>query len=205
MLSKTLFLLFDEGVLIVSDAESKQSDYPNRWRMFTVTQVEELKILIRIYDMIIVPIARKFTRKERGFTDLQRIGISLFISTMCMSVAAIVEIIRLKLAKEHLTLNIFWQVPQYVLMGASNVFMFAGQLEFFLLPISRCYANAKFILTLVTYLTTQAGSPGWIPNNLNEGHVDYFFWLLAGLSFLNMLMFVVASKRYKQKKGFLRF
>ncbi|KAE9601023.1 putative proton-dependent oligopeptide transporter family [Lupinus albus] len=141
MLSKTLFLLFDEGVLIVSDAESKQSDYPNRWRMFTVTQVEELKILIRIYDMIIVPIARKFTRKERGFTDLQRIGISLFISTMCMSVAAIVEIIRLKLAKEHLTLNIFWQVPQYVLMGASNVFMFAGQLEFFLLPISRCYAK----------------------------------------------------------------
>ncbi|KAF1888123.1 hypothetical protein Lal_00039163 [Lupinus albus] len=262
---------------VMSDAESKQSDYPNRWRLCTVTQVEELKILIRmfpiwasgivfsvvysqmstlfveqgrmmntrigsfrippaslstsdaitvillvpIYDRIIVPIARKFTGKERGFTDLQRMGIGLFISIMCMSIAAIVEITRLKLAKEHLSLNIFWQVPQYVLMGAGEVFMFVGQLEFFydqspdamrslcsalslLTTALGNYLNS-LILSLVTYFTTQGQNPGWIPNNLNEGHVDYFFWLLAGLSILNMFVFVVAAKRYKQKKSFVRF
>ncbi|WJX52840.1 hypothetical protein P8452_38907 [Trifolium repens] len=41
----------------------------------------------------------------------------------------------------------------------------------------------------------------WIPNNLNKGHLDYFFWLLAGLSFVNMLVYIVYAKKYKQKKA----
>ncbi|CAL0329847.1 unnamed protein product [Lupinus luteus] len=265
---------FLDRAAVVSVAESKEGDYYNRWRLCTVTQVEELKILIRmfpiwatgiifsvvysqmatlfveqgrmmdttigsfhippaslstsdvitviflvpIYDRIIVPFARKFTSKERGFSDLQRMGMGLFISILCMSVAAIVEVARLKLAKEHLVLNIFWQVPQYVLMGASEFFTFVAQLEFFydqspdtmrslcsalslLTTALGNYLNS-LILTLVSYFTTQGGKPGWIPNNLNEGHVDYFFWLLAGLSILNMLVFIVAAKGYKQKRVF---
>ncbi|KAE9601028.1 hypothetical protein Lal_00039174 [Lupinus albus] len=106
-------------------------------------------------------------------------------------------------------------------MGAGEVFMFVGQLEFFydqspdamrslcsalslLTTALGNYLNS-LILSLVTYFTTQGQNPGWIPNNLNEGHVDYFFWLLAGLSILNMFVFVVAAKRYKQKKSFVRF
>ena len=265
----------------MSDAESKSGDYSNQWRLCTVTQVEELKILIRmfpvwatgivfaavyaqmstlfveqgtmmntnfgsfrippaslssfdvisvifwvpVYDRIIVPIARKFTGKERGFSELQRMGIGLFISVLCMSAAAIVEIVRLKVAKEHglvdepvpVPLNIFWQIPQYFLLGAAEVFTFVGQLEFFydqspdamrslcsalsLLTTSLGNYLSSFILTVVTYFTTQGGNPGWIPDNLNKGHLDYFFWLLAGLSFLNTFVYIVAAKRYKQKKS----
>jgi len=265
----------------VSDAESKTGDYSNKWRICSVTQVEELKILIRmfpiwstgivfaavyaqmstlfveqgtmmktnlgsfrippaslssfdvisvifwvpVYDSVIVPIARKFTGKERGFSELQRMGIGLFISVLCMSAAAIVEIVRLQLAEEldlvdqpvPVPLNIFWQVPQYFLLGAAEVFTFVGQLEFFydqspdamrslcsalsLLTTSLGSYLSSFILTVVTYFTTKGGNPGWIPDNLNEGHLDYFFWLLAGLSFLNMFVYVVAAKRYKQKRS----
>ncbi|KAK7399862.1 hypothetical protein VNO78_11056 [Psophocarpus tetragonolobus] len=264
---------------VVSDAENKTGDYSNRWRLCTVTQVEELKILIRmfpiwatgivfaavyaqmstlfveqgtmmktnvgsfkippaslssfdvisvifwvpVYDRIIVPIARKFTGKERGFSELQRMGIGLFISVLCMSAAAIVEIVRLQLAKDldlvdqpiAVPLNIFWQAPQYFLLGAAEVFTFVGQLEFFydqspdamrslcsalsLLTTSLGNYLSSFILTVVTYFTTQGGNPGWIPDNLNKGHLDYFFWVLAGLSFLNMLVYTVAARRYKQK------
>ncbi|KAJ1430529.1 PTR2 family proton/oligopeptide symporter, conserved site [Sesbania bispinosa] len=266
---------------VVSDAERKSGYYSDKWRLCTVTQVEELKILIRmfpiwatgivfaavyaqmstlfveqgtmmetrvgsfnippaslssfdvisvifwvpVYDRIIVPIARKFTGKERGFSELQRMGIGLFISVLCMSAAAIVEITRLQLAKEldlvdkpvAVPLNIFLQIPQYFLLGAAEVFTFVGQLEFFydqspdamrslcsalsLLTTSLGNYLSSFILTVVTYFTTQGGSPGWIPDNLNKGHLDYFFWLLAGLSLLNMLVYIVAAKRYKQKKA----
>lgn len=266
---------------VVSDAESKSEEFSNPWRLCTVTQVEELKILIRMfpiwatgivfsavyaqmstmfveqgmvmdtsigsftipaaslssfdvisvifwvpmYDRIIVPIARKFTGKERGFSELQRMGVGLFISVLCMSAAALVEIKRLQLARElglvdedvAVPLSIFWQIPQYALLGAAEVFTFIGQLEFFydqspdamrslcsalsLLTNSLGNYLSTLILTIVTYLTTQGGSTGWIPDNLNEGHLDYFFWLLAGLSFLNMLVYVVCAKRYKKKKA----
>ncbi|KAF2305741.1 hypothetical protein GH714_007959 [Hevea brasiliensis] len=94
--------------------------------------------LVPIYDRVIVPIARKFTGKERGFSELQRMGIGLFISVLSMCAAALVEIKRLQLAKEHglvdedaaMALSIFWQIPQYMLVGAAEVFTFVG-LEFF--------------------------------------------------------------------------
>ncbi|GKV13369.1 hypothetical protein SLEP1_g24378 [Rubroshorea leprosula] len=142
-----------------------------------------------------------------------------------MSAAALVEIKRLQLARElglvdkdvAVPMSIFWQIPQYFLLGAAEVFTCIGQLEFFydqspdamrslcsalsLLTTSLGNYLSSFILTLVTYFTTMGGKTGWIPDNLNEGHLDYFFWLLAGLSFLNMLVYIVCAKKYKQKKA----
>lgn len=266
---------------VITDAEMNSGDFSDPWRICTVTQVEELKILIRmfpiwatgivfsavyaqmstmfveqgtmmdrvigsftipaaslstfdvisvifwvpVYDRVIVPIARRFTGKERGFSELQRMGIGLFLSVLCMSAAAVVEINRLQLAKEldlvdkqvPVPINIFWQVPQYFLLGAAEIFTFIGQLEFFydqspdamrslcsalsLLTTSLGNYLSSLILTIVTYFTTKGGNPGWIPDNLNKGHLDYFFWLLAGLSFLNMLVYVVCAKKYKQKQA----
>ncbi|CAK9163708.1 unnamed protein product [Ilex paraguariensis] len=266
---------------IVSDAEDKIGDSSNSWRLCTVTQVEELKILIRmfpiwatgivfstvyaqmstmfveqgmmmdttigsfripaaslstfdvlsviflvpVYDKTLVPIARKFTGEERGFSKLQRMGIGLFISVLCMSAAALVEIKRLAIARDlglvdeavAVPLGIFWQVPQYILLGAAEIFTFIGQIEFFydqspnamrtlcsafsLLTISLGYYLSSLILIVVTSVTTRGGKTGWIPDNLNEGHLDNFFWLLAGLSFLNMVIYVFCAKKYKSKKA----
>ncbi|KAL2557693.1 Protein NRT1/PTR FAMILY 8.3 [Forsythia ovata] len=266
---------------VISEAESKTGDFSNHWKLCTVTQIEELKILIRmfpiwatgivfsavyaqmstmfveqgmvmdttigsftipaaslstfdvisvifwvpVYDKVLVPIARKLTGKERGFSELQRMGIGLFISVFCMASAAVVEIKRLNLARElglvdedvAVPLSIFWQIPQYFLLGAAEVFTFIGQLEFFydqspdamrslcsalsLLTNSLGNYLSSFILTVVTSITTRGGRPGWIPDNLNKGHLDYFFWLLAGLSFFNMVIYVFCAKIFKSKKA----
>ncbi|KAH9794243.1 protein nrt1/ ptr family 8.3 [Citrus sinensis] len=255
---------------VVSDAEIKSGDFSNPWILCTVTQVEELKILIRMFpiwatgivfsavyaqmstlfveqgmvmdtsigsftippaslssfDVISVifwvPIYDKIIR---GFSELQRMGIGLFLSVLCMSAAAVVEINRLRLARElelvdqnvSVPISIFWQIPQYFLLGAAEVCTFIGQLEFFydqspdamrslcsaLSLLTTALGNylSSFILTVVTYFTTAGGKTGWIPDNLNKGHLDYFFWLLAGLSIFNMLLYVVCAKKYKQKKA----
>ncbi|KAF8398844.1 hypothetical protein HHK36_014708 [Tetracentron sinense] len=264
---------------VLSDIEVKNGNLSNPWRLCTVTQVEELKILIRmfpiwatgivysavyaqmpmfveqgmvmdttvgsftippaslltfdiisvivwvpIYDRFLVPIARKFTGKERGFSELQRMGIGLFISILSMIAAALVESKRLEVArtldlvdrKVVVPVSILWQIPQYFLVGASEIFTFIGQLEFFydqspdamrslcralsLLALALGSYLSSFILTIVTSITTKGGKPGWISNNLNEGHLDYFFWLLASLSFLNLLIYVFCAAKYKSKK-----
>lgn len=180
-------------------------------------------IWVPVYDAFLVPIARKFTGNGRGFSELQRMGIGLFISVLCMSAAALVEIKRLQLARDldlvdkavPVPLSIFWQIPQYFLLGAAEIFTFIGQLEFFydqspdamrslcsalsLLTTSLGNYLSSFILTVVLSLTTQGGNAGWIPNNLNKGHLDYFFWLLAGLSLANMVVYIFCAKIYKSK------
>ncbi|KAK8472354.1 hypothetical protein PHAVU_002G185600 [Phaseolus vulgaris] len=239
---------------IVSEYERNSGDYSNQWRLCTVTQMSTLFVeqatmmdtrignfkippaslsifdvisvilWVPLYDKIIVPITRKFTGKERGFSQLQRMGIGLFISVLCMLSAAVVEIMRLKIAREFdlvdkpvaVPLSIFWQIPQNFFLGAAEVFTFVGQLEFLydqapnsmktlgtalpLLNFSLGNYLSSLILTIVTYFTTRGGNFGWIPDNLNQGHLHYFFFLLAGLSFLNLLLYIVAAKRYKQKK-----
>lgn len=181
-------------------------------------------IWVPIYDKAIVPIARKFTNKVRGFSELQRMGIGLLLSIICMSSAALVESKRLQIAKEFdlikenisVPFSILWQIPQYFLLGAAEVFTFVGQHEFFyeqapdgmrsfcsaLALLTNSVGNylSSLILTIVDYITTEDGKCGWITNNLNEGHLDYFFWLLAGLSLLNMLVYIFYARQYKQKK-----
>ncbi|PON54111.1 Proton-dependent oligopeptide transporter [Trema orientale] len=181
-------------------------------------------LLLPIYDRVIVPIARKFTGREKGFSELHRMGIGLFISVLCMSAAAVVEIRRLQLAKDlHLVdtkiavpLSILWQIPQYILMGTAEIFTYVGQVDFVyeqspdamrslscalsLFTVSLGYYFSSFLLTIVTYFTTKNGKGGWIPDNLNEGHLDYFFWLLAALSSLNLLLYIVCVKKFKHKK-----
>lgn len=182
-------------------------------------------LLVPIYDKIIVPIMSKFTGNERGFSDLQRMGIGLYISILCMLAAALVEIKRLQIARElglidkdvAVPLSIFWQIPQYFLFGAAEVFITIGKLEFFydqspdsmrslcsaLSLLTSCVGSylSSFIITIVSHITTQGGQAGWIPDNLNEGHLHYFFFLLAGISLLNLLIYIVFAMKYKQKKA----
>lgn len=271
-------LCLDRAATVTDD---KAPSVSSPWELCTVTQVEELKLLIRIlpiwatsivfaavysqmstlfveqgatmdtslgsfdipaaslstfdtlsviiwvplYDFVIIPLARRFTGNHQGFTQIQRMGIGLIISMMSMVAAALVEMKRLEIAREYdlledtdtpVPMSIFWQVPQYFLVGASEVFTFIGQLEFFydqspdatrsLYSALSLAATAlgsylsALIVTIVTIITTRGGSPGWIPDNLNIGHIDYFFWLLAGLSLLNFIVYLACARWYKYKK-----
>lgn len=180
-------------------------------------------VWVPIYDKILVPVVRRFSGKERGFTELQRMGIGLFLSILAMVSAALVEIRRLDIARElHLThekvevpMSILWQISQYALVGVGEVFTCIGQVEFFYdqspdAMRSLCTAFAlmtgslgsylsSLILTLVSYFTTMGGQPGWIPDNLNEGHLDRFFWLIAGLSLINLIVYIWCAFRYRYK------
>ncbi|CAI0424307.1 unnamed protein product [Linum tenue] len=253
----------------------------NPWRLCTVTQVEELKSIIRllpvwasgiifsavysqmstmfvlqgntmdqhigpkfkipsaslslfdtlsvlfwapIYDRLIVPAARNFTGHQHGFTQLQRMGIGLVISTLAMVVAGALEVVRLQMVRGHnyydletIPMSIFWQVPQYFLVGCAEVFTFIGQMEFFydqapdamrslcsalsLTTVALGNYLSTLLVTVVTDVTTKGGKLGWIPDNLNRGHLDYFYWLLAILSLVNFFVYLWIAKWYTYKNA----
>ncbi|XP_078158737.1 protein NRT1/ PTR FAMILY 8.3-like [Carex rostrata] len=175
-------------------------------------------VFAQIYDKLIVPIACRFTKIEGGMSQLQRIGIGLFFSILAISSAAIVEAKRLQIVRDEglmdknvaVPMSIFWQIPQYTLVGVGEVFSQVGLLEFFydqapdsmrslcmalaFLTISLGNYVTSFILTVVNRVT------GWIPDNLNEGHLDRFFWLVVGLCLINLVVFAFCASRYRYKR-----
>ncbi|KAL8216197.1 hypothetical protein R6Q57_023034 [Mikania cordata] len=179
-------------------------------------------ILIPIYDQILVPIARSVTRKPSGITMLQRIGTGIFISVISMVVSALVEIKRLQTADKYglvddpnavIPMKIWWLLPQYLLTGAADVFTMVGLQEFFYDQVPSemrsiglaLYLSifgvgsflSSFLISVVEKTTGGAdGEDGWISDNLNRGHLDYFYWLLAGISAIAFLIYLYFAKSY---------
>lgn len=270
---------FDKAAIVSAPSDSDSTVPLCSWRLCTVTQVEELKMLLRmspiwasfvivyavdaqmpstlveqgmfmdnlvgsftippasmstvgvvsclvwvpIYEITLVPLARRVTGKEKGFSQAQRLGIGLALSMLTMVYAALLETRRLAVAEASglrnqeapVPMSILWQAPLYVVHGAAQVFAGVGATEFFydqspetmkslcaalgqLALASASYMNS-LLLSIVAVATTRGGAPGWIPDNLNEGHLDYFFWMMATLSLLNVALFVRYSMRHTVK------
>jgi peptide/histidine transporter 3/4 len=170
-------------------------------------------VCVPVYDAVLVPLARRVTGEERGLTQLQRIGIGLALSVAGMTYAAWVETRRLVAAPP---MSIMWQAPCYSVLGVAEVFTSIGMLEYFydqspesmkslgtalaqLAVAGGNYLNSALV-GAVASATTDGGKPGWIPDNLDEGHLDYFFWFMAALSALNLLQFIYCSTRYNHTK-----
>uniref|UniRef100_M8C3J4 Peptide transporter PTR5 n=1 Tax=Aegilops tauschii TaxID=37682 RepID=M8C3J4_AEGTA len=272
---------FLDKAAVETQADKTAATGPSPWRLCTVTQVEELKRVVRllpiwasgivfatvygqmstmfvlqgntldasmgpkfkipsaslsifdtlsviawvpVYDRILVPAVRSVTGRPRGFTQLQRMGIGLVVSMFAMLTAGVLELVRLRTIaqrglygeKDVVPISIFWQVPQYFIIGAAEVFTFVGQLEFFydqapdamrsmcsalsLTTVALGNYLSTLLVTVVAKLTTRGGKQGWIPDNLNVGHLDYFFWLLAALSLLNFAVYLLIASWYTYKK-----
>ncbi|KAI5675202.1 hypothetical protein M9H77_06152 [Catharanthus roseus] len=169
-----------------------------------------------IYRNILVPLAGRLSGNPKGLTELQRMGAGLIIGMLAMVAAGVTENERLKrvLHKEHSSsLSIFWQIPQYVLVGASEVFMYVGQLEFFngqapdgikSFGSSLCMASislgnfvSSMLVNMVMQITSKGDNPGWIPEDLNDGHMDRFYFLIAVLTAVDFVIYVICARWYK--------
>ncbi|XP_020582261.1 protein NRT1/ PTR FAMILY 5.10-like isoform X2 [Phalaenopsis equestris] len=183
-------------------------------------------VFIPMYEHIIVPLAKRYRKEPLGITMLQRIGIGMAISIAFMVIAALVEKKRLKTAQEYglidqpsatIPMSLWWLVPQYVLYGISNVFTMVGMQEFFydqvpdaLRSIGVALAFSAFgigsilsgFLVLVIDKETRKKGESWFSDNVNRAHIDYFYWLLAGLSMVGLVIYLFTANLYiYRKKG----
>ncbi|EFJ17483.1 hypothetical protein SELMODRAFT_114530 [Selaginella moellendorffii] len=156
-----------------------------------------------VYDRVLVPVMRRATGNSRGFTFFQRMGAGLVAMTAGMACAAVLETERLANFHRQRGTIVLWQIPQFVLIGGSKVFYYVGLVEFiyerapenlrtlgvgmvFFASSVGCFLSG-FLVSITSRIT---GERGWIPRNLNDGHLDYFFWLLAALGSANWLFFL---------------
>ncbi|MCL7025466.1 hypothetical protein MKW94_029916 [Papaver nudicaule] len=182
-------------------------------------------IFIPIYDQLFVPLTRRLTKNQSGISMLQRIGCGIFLSTLAMVLAALVEKKRLETAfgsglidkpNEIIPLSFWWLVPQYIMLGIAEVFAMVGLQEFFYDQVPddlrsmglslylSIFGIGDFLSSFFIYgidkLTRGSSQGSWFPDNLNRAHLDYFYWLLAGLSATNLVAYLYVSKYYLYKR-----
>ncbi|CAH8260675.1 unnamed protein product [Arabidopsis lyrata] len=185
--------------------------------MFTIIALISWVVL---YDRAILPLASKIRGRPVRVNVKIRMGLGLFISFLAMAVSATVEHYRRKTAisqglanDANTTVNIsaMWLVPQYVLHGLAEALTGIGQTEFFytefpksmssiaasLFGLGMAVANilASVILNAVKN-SSKKGNVSWIEDNINKGHYDYYYWVLAILSFVNVIYYVLCSWSY---------
>ncbi|XVE57014.1 hypothetical protein DITRI_Ditri04bG0057900 [Diplodiscus trichospermus] len=212
---------------VQSDRRLGNSNFKVPAATYVVFMMLSLTLFIPIYDRVVVPFLRRIRGKEGGITILQRIGIGIFLSVITMFVSGIVEEHRRTIALTKPTLGVaprkgaissmsaFWLIPQFTFGGLAEAFASIGLVEFYYKQFpenmksiggSLFYcglAGSSYLsslLILVVHRTTnQAATGNWLPEDLNKGRLNYFYYMIAGLGVLNLGYFLLCSSWYKYK------
>lgn len=149
-------------------------------------------------------------------------AIGLVLSIVGMAAAALVERKRLSVARAAglttatLPISVFLLIPQFFLVGAGEAFIYTGQLDFFitqspkgmktmctglfLTTLSLGFFVSSFLVAVVKKVTGSKGGDGWLADNINHGRLDLFYGLLAILSIINLVIYLICAVWYKPKK-----
>ncbi|KAF7806158.1 Protein NRT1/ PTR FAMILY 2.11 [Senna tora] len=185
-----------------------------------------LTLWLPIYDRVIVPLLRRLTGKEGGVTLLQRMGIGIFLAILSMLVSAVVEQSRRSMALSSpigvqprkgaiSSMSALWLIPQLTLAGLADAFTSVGQVEFYYKQFPenmRSIAGAlfycgiagssylsTFLISIIHSVTRTSQVGNWLPEDLNKGRLDYFYYMIAALEVLNLGYFLVIAKWFKYK------
>ncbi|XP_060173580.1 protein NRT1/ PTR FAMILY 1.2-like isoform X2 [Lycium barbarum] len=181
---------------------------------------------IVLYDPLILPIASKLTGKPAHFSTKERMGFGLFLSFLSVLVVAAVECVRRSIAIKEgysddpqgvIPMSAMWLLPQNSLAGFAVALHAIGQNEFYISEFPRSMSSvasallgvgtgvgsllASFLMSTIDDLTKRGGQESWISSNINKGHYDYYYLVLAGFSLVNILCYIVCSRAYGPCKG----
>ncbi|KAF9623310.1 hypothetical protein IFM89_000799 [Coptis chinensis] len=183
--------------------------------------------LMPLYDKIVNPILRIITRDDKGINVTQRMGIGMFLSVIAMIFAAVVETKRLEISRRTevvllpagtVPLSIFWLLPQYILLGFSDVFTVVGMQEFFYTEVpSRMKTMgmalhlsvfgvgsflSAILISVIEFVTSDGqGRHSWFSDDMREAQLDKYYWFLALLSTLSLMVFAHLCKHYNRNEN----
>ncbi|CAN1346915.1 Protein NRT1/ PTR FAMILY 1.2 [Linum perenne] len=162
-----------------------------------------------IYDSILVPILSKITGNPRGLSTNVRLGAGMVLSISAMTISGAVESTRRWNAykQNSVEMSVLWLVPSLLLLGMSQTLNSMEQLAFYYSQLPKAMSSiAVCIFTLVAAIgsllssvlidavdrfTSGGGKVSWLSSNLNEGHLDYYYWLIAGICSANFVYFLL--------------
>jgi len=180
-------------------------------------------VLIPIMDHVVYPLV---SYCGISFTPLRRIGVGMLLASASVIVAGVVEIQRRNTwidggfciqtvfdeSRNASSVNVFWQIPQFMLVGSSEVLMVITGLEFAYSQAPQSLqglvmgaflvtsALGSYVAIVLVIIVRAASNSDWYPSeDPNHGHMEYFYFLLSGLMVINFVVFLYIASSYKYK------
>ncbi|CAI0441351.1 unnamed protein product [Linum tenue] len=180
---------------------------------FSIFLVLTLLIWVPLYDRAILPLASTLRGWPVSLPLKTRLGLAILLSSASMAALGLVESIRRARALDEglsndpngiVNMSAMWFLLYYVPFGVAEAFNYIGQNEFYYSELPRSMASisttlyqmglsvsnlvASLVLSVVDRATRDGGGGGsWVGSNINKGHYDYYYWVLAGLSLGNFV------------------
>uniref|UniRef100_A0A8C7BZ95 Solute carrier family 15 member 3 n=1 Tax=Neovison vison TaxID=452646 RepID=A0A8C7BZ95_NEOVI len=195
---------------------------PEAWLL--LANVVVVLILVPVKDHLLDPL---LLRCKLLPSALQKMALGMFFGFASVLVAGGLEMERLRYVHRNQTvsqqigkdmyyaapLSIWWQIPQYLLIGISEIFASIPGLEFAyseaprsmqgaIMGIFFCLSGVGSLLgsSLVALLSLPGG---WLYcprdfGNINNCRMDLYFFLLAGIQAATALLFMWIASRYER-------
>ncbi|KAG8505716.1 Solute carrier family 15 member 3 [Galemys pyrenaicus] len=195
---------------------------PEAWLL--LANVVVVLLLVPVKDHLADPF---LLRRQMLPSSLQKMALGMFFGFASVIVAGVLEMERLQYVQRNQTvsqqigqdlynaapLSIWWQVPQYLLIGISEIFASIPGLEFAysaaprsmqgaIMGVFFCLSGVGSLLgsSLLALLTLPGG---WMHcpkdyGNINNCRMDLYFFLLAGIQAAAALLFLWIAGRYER-------
>lgn len=208
---------------VALSADGKKSYlFPEAWLL--LANIVVILVLVPVKDRLLDPLLLHCKLLPSA---LRKMALGMFFSFASVVVAGILEQIRLQYVRNNWTitqhigknyydaapLSIWWQVPQYMLIGISEIFASISGLEFAYLEAPR---SMQGVLLGIFFCLSGVGSllgsgllallalpGGWMhcpqdSGNINYCQMDRYFFLLAGIQAATALLFIWIARRYER-------
>ncbi|RLN70576.1 hypothetical protein BBJ28_00008886 [Nothophytophthora sp. Chile5] len=184
--------------------------------MLNIVDSGVILLFIPVFDRLLYPM---LTRMGIYPTLLRKIGAGLVFAMLAMLAAGWTEQVRKRspliegvasncsAAGETLpmaTLSVWWQTPQYVLVGISEILTSISAYDLF---YSEVPESMRSVCQALNLLTTTLGFivagalnsifSFWVTSDLNDGHLEYIYFMLALLVLVLLLAFVFVSQSFE--------
>ncbi|KAJ6654117.1 hypothetical protein lerEdw1_007385 [Lerista edwardsae] len=215
----------DLNISTLSATTDSGYTFPDAWLL--LANVVVLVILVPLKDRIIDPF---LVRRKLLPSALKRMALGMLFGLASIIAAGVLETSRLSYVNNNQTITqrigkddyiaavlpIWWQIPQYLLIGVSEIFASIPGLEFAYSEAPKSMQGAIMgffffisgvgsllgsgLLTLLSVPTN-----GWMNcpedyGNINNCRMDFYFFLLAVIQAVTCLLFAWIAIRYDRQQ-----
>lgn len=164
-------------------------------------------------------------RRSKTYSPPLGIAVAMIFSILCCITAARIEQKRLKVIRDHdlvfkpdedIPMSVFWLLFQFFLLAGLDSFFEKSVAAFYEDQSPECMKNYLGFFTkavsglgfmcsvlsvyVVGRISERGGeNPNWFGFTLNRSRLDRYYWVLAGMSSVNLAVFVLVASCYRYK------